>query len=285
MHSTLALALLLAPAAGFKPVGSARTTKAAPTKAAAGENFWTQTLELQPDARDSGLAGDYGFDPLGLAKTQDELLNYRDAEIKHARIAMLAAAGWPLSELWDKGIAQAEGLPTLLQDPMLEGYLPYGSVKTGLAPSLLNGGLGEVPPAFWAAVILGTAAIEARARDARAAGAAPGDLGFDPLGISAKANPTRQRWLEEQELSHGRTAMLAITVFALEEFVLKGPVVENTPIFFQPAASPLTPEGAEALNLPGFEAAATAFNDGLALPLLELLNKLGFEEMQNMISA
>jgi len=283
MKTVATALLLLAPAAAFKPTGT-RAGKVTPTRATAGDSFWTRELELQPGARDSGLAGDYGFDPLGLSKTQDELLNYRDAEIKHARIAMLAAAGWPLSELWDKGIAQAEGLPTLLQDPMLEGYLPYGSVKTGLAPSLLNGGLGEVPPAFWAAVIAGTAAIEARAAAMRAEGAAPGELGFDPLGVSTKANPTRQRWLEEQELSHGRTAMLAITVFALEEFVLHGPVVENTPIFFQPAANELlTPAGAEALNVPGFEAAVTAFSDGLVLPVLELLNKLGFEEMQNLI--
>jgi len=279
----LALALLLPSAAAFKPSGSARTTKLAPTKAAAGESFWTKTLELAPGARGSGLAGDVGFDPFGFAQTQDELLKYRDAELKHSRLAMLAAAGWPLSELWDKGIARAEGLPTLLQDPMAEGLLPWGSVRTGLAPSALNGGLGEVPPAFWAAVVLGTAAIEKVAADARAAGAAPGDLGFDPLGFAAGASAGERRRLEEQELAHGRAAMLAITTFVLEEAVLKGPVVENTPFFFQPAASPLTPAGAEAWNVPGFEAAASALNEGLMYPVLALLNQLGFEEMRNLI--
>ena len=45
---------------------------------------------------------DVGFDPLGFAKNKEDLLNYREAEIKHARLAMLAAAGWPLSELFGK---------------------------------------------------------------------------------------------------------------------------------------------------------------------------------------
>lgn len=36
-------------------------------------------------------AGDVGFDPLGLATSIDQLVNYREAEVKHARIAMLVS--------------------------------------------------------------------------------------------------------------------------------------------------------------------------------------------------
>lgn len=43
----------------------------------------------RPAALDGSLVGDVGFDPLGFAKTKDDLLNYREAEIKHARLAML----------------------------------------------------------------------------------------------------------------------------------------------------------------------------------------------------
>merc|ERR1719353_2294271 len=43
------------------------------------------------------LAGDWGFDPLQLGDPE-KLSFYREAEIKHARLAMLAAAGWPLAE-------------------------------------------------------------------------------------------------------------------------------------------------------------------------------------------
>ena len=38
------------------------------------------------------LAGDYGFDPLQLADSPQTLASYREAEIKHARLAMLAGA-------------------------------------------------------------------------------------------------------------------------------------------------------------------------------------------------
>ena len=37
------------------------------------------------------LAGDVGFDPFGFSKTKNELMNYREAEVKHARLAMLVS--------------------------------------------------------------------------------------------------------------------------------------------------------------------------------------------------
>ncbi len=58
-------------------------------------------------------------------------MNYREAEIKHTRLVMLAAVGWPLSELFDKKIAAALGM-----DPLLDG--------ADCASSLLNGGLSKV---------------------------------------------------------------------------------------------------------------------------------------------
>eukprot|EP00588_Corethron_pennatum_P026952 CAMPEP_0194324278 /NCGR_PEP_ID=MMETSP0171-20130528/27192_1 /TAXON_ID=218684 /ORGANISM="Corethron pennatum, Strain L29A3" /LENGTH=114 /DNA_ID=CAMNT_0039083139 /DNA_START=78 /DNA_END=419 /DNA_ORIENTATION=+ len=48
-----------------------------------------------PSVLDGSMAGDVGFDPLGFAKSPLHLTTYREAEIKHARLAMLAAAGWP----------------------------------------------------------------------------------------------------------------------------------------------------------------------------------------------
>jgi hypothetical protein len=59
----------------------------------------------RPIALTGELAGDVGFDPLGFAKSSEELMNFREAELKHARLAMLAAAGWPISEVLDKKIA------------------------------------------------------------------------------------------------------------------------------------------------------------------------------------
>merc|ERR1719152_1113005 len=52
---------------------------------------------------DKTLAGDAGFDPLELADTPEALAWYREAEVKHARLAMLAAFGWPISEVTNFG--------------------------------------------------------------------------------------------------------------------------------------------------------------------------------------
>jgi hypothetical protein len=57
---------------------------------------------LRPQALDGSMAGDVGFDPFGFAKTKEDLMYYREAEIKHARLAMLV-------RLWHAG-----GLPLLV---------------------------------------------------------------------------------------------------------------------------------------------------------------------------
>merc|ERR1719436_425313 len=93
-----------------------------------------------PPLLNGEMAGDVGFDPLGFADSEGNLLNYREAEIKHARLAMLAAAGWPLSELWDRGLAKLVGM-----DPLLD--------EAGRVPSVLNGGMGKVSLGYWGGCI------------------------------------------------------------------------------------------------------------------------------------
>ena len=56
------------------------------------------------------------FDPLNLAKDKATLLQFRAAEIKHARLAMLAAAGWPVAESWDRGLAGLVGANSPIAD-------------------------------------------------------------------------------------------------------------------------------------------------------------------------
>jgi Chlorophyll A-B binding protein len=46
----------------------------------------------RPLALDGSLVGDVGFDPLGFAKSKEDLMNYREAEIKHGRLAMLVSS-------------------------------------------------------------------------------------------------------------------------------------------------------------------------------------------------
>ncbi len=48
-------------------------------------------LACPPVLADSDLAGNVGFDPLSLSSTKERLLQYREAEVKHGRLAMLVS--------------------------------------------------------------------------------------------------------------------------------------------------------------------------------------------------
>jgi len=179
-----------------------------------------------PMVLDGSLAGDVGFDPLGLAKSEKTLYWMREAEIKHGRLAMLAAAGWPLSELWHKNIAGVFGLDSILADG-------------DRAPSLLNGGLSSVYASgmlIMSIIIAGY--LEGKAMNSgevfwgseKPEGYVPGNYGFDPLNLyNVKGN---KRVMETAEIKNGRLAMIAITAFAFQEAVTGLPVVQETPYLF-----------------------------------------------------
>jgi hypothetical protein len=165
------------------------------------------------------IPGDFGFDPFNLASDKATLLSYRGAEVRHARLAMLAVAGWPLSELLQPKLAALAGAPAFL-------------AKGGEAPSLLNGRLNEVSPVLWVSGLALAYFLETRSLDLEKAGKLPGDCGIDPLGLNS---PQRA----DAEIMNGRVAMLAITGFAFQEAASnifgKGvPVVSETPFFFHP---------------------------------------------------
>lgn len=178
----------------------------------------------RPQFLDGTYAGDVGFDPLNFARGTGELFSYREAEIKHGRLAMLAAAGWPLSEVFDKPIANSLGLSPLLD-------------SQDRVPSPLNGGLGKVSPLYWVAVLALTAAVDVygtlKAGDALKSGYTPGDLGFDPFGLLPEDENGKQR-MKLAEIKHARLAMVAIVGFAVQEYVSKLGVVDETPFFFSP---------------------------------------------------
>merc|ERR1740127_300849 len=98
---------------------------------------------------DQTLAGDFGFDPLLLADTPKKLAWFREAEIRHARLAMLAAVGWPLSELFDGPLAKTLGVQSAL-------------LPDGRAPSILNGGLDAINGGYWLLVVAAAIFVEAK---------------------------------------------------------------------------------------------------------------------------
>jgi len=164
------------------------------------------------------LAGDLGFDPLSFSQDKKTLMAMREAEIKHSRLAMLAAVGWPLSEIVQPRLGEAIGAKIRLAE---------GS----RAPSVMNGGLEDVSIATFLVIALEVAALLDifEPPDRRE----PGDYGFDPLRLKEWAPPFASsvfppgcQWTAEAEIYNGRVAMIAITYFAAVEFQTKGPIID-----------------------------------------------------------
>eukprot|EP00638_Chattonella_subsalsa_P012540 CAMPEP_0117778486 /NCGR_PEP_ID=MMETSP0948-20121206/1022_1 /TAXON_ID=44440 /ORGANISM="Chattonella subsalsa, Strain CCMP2191" /LENGTH=211 /DNA_ID=CAMNT_0005605821 /DNA_START=67 /DNA_END=699 /DNA_ORIENTATION=+ len=154
----------------------------------------------KPEKLDGSMAGDEGFDPLKLSEIDDvgiDLYWMREAELKHARVAMLAVAG----TLFCETVGSAPGFPA-------------GACQTDLfwevwseKPGVIGGGL------------LGFAVVEIISGIATTAGResgdrAPGDFGFDPLGFSK--NPAAAKDLALKEIRNGRLAMWAAAGMLLQ---------------------------------------------------------------------
>merc|ERR1719181_918574 len=197
---------------------------------------------MAPAQLDGTMAGDFGFDPLKFADSPENLMVYREAEIKHARLAMLAAAGWPLAELFQPALSKDFGLPSLLS-------------QAGRSPSVLNGGLGQAPVlVFVLAAFAAIGTVESMTLQkqyispsdydrreevfatTKQMGVTPGIFGFDPFnlyGFYGDSDAGRFQ-MQTAEIKNGRLAMLAITGFAVQEAVMHVPVVQQTPLFFTP---------------------------------------------------
>jgi hypothetical protein len=150
---------------------------------------------------DGTMVGDKGFDPLGLATNMKKLNNYREAELKHCRLAMLAALGWPVAELLQGPISRSLGLPDLLAPGETCVTAAQCVDSLSRAPSVLNGGLEKISPIYWASVLLVSAAIELYGLQVqKKANYLPGDLGFDPLGLYQKLGPKGKQDMQLKEV-------------------------------------------------------------------------------------
>jgi Chlorophyll A-B binding protein len=134
--------------------------------------------------------------------------------------------GWPLSELLNKKIAEYWDLPAVI-------------VSDDRVPAVLNNNLGLVSPIFWGICLGTSAAIDIfailKSRDASDLTYFPGNLGFDPLRLYPADNDGQQ-WIRRAEIKNGRLAMISVSAFALQEYVSKVGVVDQTP-FFHPFSS------------------------------------------------
>ena len=79
---------LLASTVSDDPVGLVELKRASPAKRGPVPSRSIPFLTCNP-LLDGELAGDVGFDPLNFAKNKEALWEFREAEVKHARLAML----------------------------------------------------------------------------------------------------------------------------------------------------------------------------------------------------
>merc|ERR1719408_659594 len=165
-----------------------------------------------PKYLDGTLPGDVGFDPLGLGEDPEALKWYVQAELVHARFAMLATVGILVPEILTK--AGAADIPVWF--------------KAGATPDMAkNFGTLLVAQIF----LMGFAETR-RWMDYKNPGsqgpAGSGDCGypggyFDPLGYASK--PGQLKELQTKEIANGRLAMVAMLGFYFQAAVTgKGPV-------------------------------------------------------------
>merc|ERR1719382_2232644 len=142
------------------------------------------------------------FDPAQLlaGRSKSEVYRFREAEITHGRVGMLAAAGFLVQEYFHP-LFNGVGGPAINQIPSLPPALWIGIVET---LRIQKG---------WANPYEKMENVQALKEDYY-----PGDLDFDPLGLKPE-DPAEFRTMQEKELSHGRLAMLAAAGFLAQETV------------------------------------------------------------------
>jgi len=161
------------------------------------------------------------FDPFGFAEKADEntLKRYREAEVTHGRVAMLATVGFLVGE-------RVAGT----------SFLFNGQIR---GPAIDH--LQQVPGPFWTLLVIFIANVELRR--ARIGWVEPtnepvdrpgllrenyypGDIGFDPLNLKP-TDPNEFNELQTKELQNGRLAMIGASGFIAQELVDGKGIIEH----------------------------------------------------------
>ena len=160
-----------------------------------------------------GVTAPFGmFDPLNLApESQEEFMMYREAELAHGRIAMMAALGFYVQEQFHPMFDFANG-PVIRE---LDQVLTTSNGQLGGSTLLLAIFFSEI----WRARV-GWVEPEVE-QFALREGYLPGDLNFDPLNLKPK-EPAELLKMQNKELNNGRLAMIAVAGMTAEELVSGG---------------------------------------------------------------
>ena len=185
-------------------------------------NGWT----ADPKAFCAGLPGAVAplgdFDPLGFTKdlTVQQIKKYRESEITHGRVGMLAVLGFLVGENFHPLFGGQVLGPANTHLAQVQGIAPF--FFAFLVASIATSELGRASKGWVEPVeamnynsdndIKGT--FGALLRDDYY----PGDIGFDPMGLKP-TDPTEYAEMQTKELNNGRLAMLAAIGMIVQEQV------------------------------------------------------------------
>merc|ERR1712182_158244 len=150
------------------------------------------------------------FDPLGFSTTTTagKLLFYREVELKHGRVAMLAALGIVVGEQFHPLFGGDIDVPAAFafQQTPLETFWP--AVVAAIAI-----------PEIYSVFTFQEPGLKGATQWTIREDHEPGNLGFDPLGLKPK-DPKELKDMQTKELNNGRLAMSAAAGMIAQEIAL-----------------------------------------------------------------
>jgi hypothetical protein len=156
------------------------------------------------------------FDPLGLTNdiSEGKLRFYREVELKHGRVAMLAALGFLVGEQYH---------PLFGGDIDVPSYVAFQATPLETAPYALPSVLLLIANLEIFSVFTFNDPDRAKEFSAREpwtirSDHLAGDLKFDPLGIKP-TDPEEFKEMQTKEINNGRLAMIAAAGMIVQELV------------------------------------------------------------------
>merc|ERR1711881_134786 len=175
----------------------------------AGEDAAPKKFDGEAYAKElPGVTAPFGFfDPLGFCSADDitegKVKFYREVELKHGRVGMLAAVGLVVGESFHPLFGGNIDVPSYIafQETPLQTFWPAVAVAIAIPEVFsvfsFNSPFGGQP---WSI----------------RSDYATGDLGFDPLGLKP-TDPAELKEMQTKELNNGRLGMIAAAGMIAQE--------------------------------------------------------------------
>mmetsp|Transcript_38290 Transcript_38290/g.46242 ORF Transcript_38290/g.46242 Transcript_38290/m.46242 type:complete len:239 (-) Transcript_38290:341-1057(-) len=157
------------------------------------------------------------FDPIGFTKDMElsGVKRFREAEIMHGRVAMMATLGYIIGESTPTIAYGMDTHHTIAnnQIPDIPGTVIFPFFLVINICEAVRANIGWVEPGLGPLFTLRETYY-------------PGDIGFDPLGLKPAAAKDFAN-MQTKELSNGRLAMLAVAGMCVQELVNGKGILEN----------------------------------------------------------